>query len=115
MARWIDWLLRRPVPFDLVRAAQSVVESGNASGRPKGLSWKSATPIGPVEVVGAFTVVPFEIQFEIIPDSAMEGIDAATIPRPVVAVFRYVRRWVLARPPVFNVGLDAVKQTLTKN
>jgi hypothetical protein len=110
MARWIDWWFRRRGPFDVVIAAKIVVDSGNASGRPKGLLWKSATPNGDCVTVGDFVVVPFEIQFDVIPDSAMDGIAAATVPRPVVAIFRWQRQWVLSRPPVFNVPIaDVVK------
>jgi hypothetical protein len=89
--------------------SQMILEAGNQSGRPKGLIWSRCQPNGVTvaSAKGLTLYAPYEIQFSTIPGSDMDGIEAATIPRPVVVVFhRHGKSWRIARPPVFNFTPD---------
>jgi hypothetical protein len=103
--------------FDGAKLAVLVLDFGNKSGNPKGLTWQKCEPIGE-HVLAAeqqLAFMPYEISFLPIPGSDMEDIPAAKIPRPTVAIFRWTTQagWQLERAPVFNLPIDKViKQRL---
>jgi hypothetical protein len=92
----------------LERLKQTIIEAGNAGGLPRGLKWISCELNGdPIYTFDneRIALIPFLVAFEPIPGSEMEGVEAATIPRPVTAVVRFRRgEWTLDRPPVFNLS-----------
>ena len=102
------------LPEDWCRA---ILVAGNNSGRPKGLKWFICRPTGVVmgSADSRMVFAGYEIQFEPIPGSEMEGIAAATIPRPVTMVFeRSGRRWRISRPPIFNLSPGDVAEQSQK-
>lgn len=92
----------------LERLTRTIVDAGNAGGSPRGLKWISCELNGETVYVTdgeRVALVPFLVSFEPILGSEMEGIEAATIPRPVTAVVRFRKgEWTLERTPVFNLS-----------
>ena len=92
----------------LERLKRTIVDAGNACGSPRGLRWISCEGNGETVYVNdgdRVALVPFFVSFEPIAGSEMEGIEAATIPRPVTAVVRFRNgEWTLDRAPVFNLS-----------
>lgn len=96
---------------------RTILVAGHNSGRPKGLKWLICRPTGVVvwSADSRMVFAGYEIRFEPIPGSEMEGIDAATIPRPVTVVFeRSGRNWRMTRPPIFNLSPGDVHEQSRK-
>jgi hypothetical protein len=92
----------------IARVMRTIIDAGNSGNSPRGLRWITCEINGePVFVNDGERVVliPFLVTFEPIAGSEMEGIEAATIPRPVTAVVRFRNgEWILDRAPVFNLS-----------
>jgi hypothetical protein len=93
------------------RLEQQFFEAAGASGKPRGLTWKScefgkelelAFDKQNREIVGLVTVT---IAFEAIPGSDMEGLPAVANLRSASAVFSWRRnQWTTAGRTVFNLS-----------
>ena len=99
------------------RLEQEFFEAASASGKPRGLTWKScdfgqdlvlALDKRRYELVGLVTVT---IAFEAIPGSDMEGLPAVSNLRSASAVFSWRRgKWSTAGRTVFNLSpLEALR------
>jgi hypothetical protein len=86
-------------------------EAASATGKPRGLRWKSCEFGADVEMARdrrgseLLALVPVTIAFEAIPGSDMEGLPAVGNLRSATAVFNWRdRRWTTAGRAVFNLS-----------
>lgn len=118
----IVWLLRQPEPvspaaaraeFDAQRVGleQQFFAAASATGKPRGLRWKSCEFGDGLELARdkrsgeIMALVPVTIAFEAIPGSDMEGLPAVGNLRSASAVFTYRdRRWTTVGRAVFNLS-----------
>ncbi len=96
----------------------ALLDSGAATGLPRGLIWVSCLITGNAIIArdrasrAIVALVPVEIGFLPIPGSDMEEVPAAHVPRSATAVFRFEQgNWFATGRVVYN---HSPEQTLTK-
>jgi hypothetical protein len=119
------WPLRGVDPIALFRADADGLrelfrQTAAGSGKPRGLTWTAVEPNGEPAFVSRAdnltALLPVVVRFEPVPGSDMEGVPAARVPRPAVAVFSFDgRRWATAGRAVFNLSLAQVAERFSPN
>lgn len=117
----MNWLRRwftRPDPVALFTQNRSAIldaflQAARQSGKPRGLKWASVEPTGdPTFVRDSRRILalwPVTVRFEVVPGSALEDVQHATEPRPIVAMFAFDgRAWRTDGKAVFNLSVDEV-------
>lgn len=118
MLRWLRSLFRRPDPPAEFRGREPELldlwfRTAAAAGKPNGLRWVSAEPLGEPIFGTNWAVLPVQVQFEPTADGPLADVPHAREPRPVVAVFAYARRrWGTSGRVVFNLSAAQVASQL---
>lgn len=118
MFHWLRSLFARPDPEAEFRVRQQELlslwfETAAKSGKPRGLTWAGYEPLGDPLFGDGWAVLPVLVRFESVAGGPLADVPHAKEPRPVVAVFAYVRRrWSTGGRAVFNLSAEQVAKQL---